>query len=71
MQYEIQNQTKEFATMKITNIASVAEKIIATVVFALLITVLSIKDYPTKSMQSPHDKTEVTASINHHTPVVE
>ena len=66
MQYEIQNQTKDSPVMKITNFADVAEKIIATIVFVLLVTVLSIKDYPTTSTQSHQDKPQVTASIVHH-----
>jgi hypothetical protein len=70
MQYEIQNQSKDSPVMKLSSIATLAEKVIATIIFVLLVTVLSIPDYPVTNQQTQQNKTEVTASINHHSPVV-
>lgn len=51
--------------MKFTPIASFATTIIAAFVFFLLVTVLSIKDYPVAGDQVKQDTT-VTASTTHH-----
>lgn len=52
--------------MKITSIAAFATKIIAAVVFVLLVTVLAIPDYSLSGKQSYQDKSEVTASTTHN-----
>jgi hypothetical protein len=52
--------------MKFTHMASLATKIIAALVFVLLVTVLAIPDYSLAGTQSYQDKTEVTASTAHN-----
>jgi hypothetical protein len=52
--------------MKFTHMASLATKIVAALLFVLLVTVLAIPDYSLNGKQSYQDKTEVTASTAHN-----